>query len=177
MRHCQHEFCQKVSGPFSHDGDPQNPFTSWNRENLDKSRLRRVGNCPVKFTKLEAREFVGGLLFLGLLLAKADPSHLRIGEGAPGNGFIVGTKELDVAKKGVDGGIPGLMGSGMGKLVGSGHITTGIDIGEVGLELTVGLDRSILPKGDSEFLKAVSGGSGNASQGQEEGVEGKGPLL
>lgn len=80
-----------------------------------------------------------------------------------------------MGQKGVDRGIPGLVRGGVGKLERPGDIPGGVNVGVIGLQEFIGLDRA--PGRNAQFFQAKAFQVGGAANGNQNGVEGNPHIL
>ena len=74
--------------------------------------------------------------------------------------------------KGVDAGVPGLVGGRVGELPWARNVAAGVDVGMQGLQVVVGLDRAALRERDTQLLEPEAGGSRLAPDRDQDDIKG-----
>ena len=131
-----------------------------------------IGDGPVEVVEAVAGHLERNPLLSRFGFAQPDPGHLGVDEGRPGNDPIVGLERLEPPEKCIDGGVPGLVGGGMGELVRSGHISGAVDGGDAGAQEGVGGHGAALADVHPKFLKTETPDVGAPSDGDQDLIEG-----
>ena len=154
MFHRQHKFRQQVSGMLTDNGDAEDFVLSGNRKYFDETDCGAVSNGSIKIIQAITSQLISDALLLCLLFVDTYPRYFRFNKGGPGDHPIIDAEFFELSKQRVDGGIPGLMSSGVGKLVWPGYISGGVDIWIQRFEIIVGEYGSV--GFDTQFFKAVA---------------------
>ena len=129
-----------------------------------------LGNGAVQVVDAVDRDLVGNFFLLRFQLVQAHPCHLGLGERRPGNHAVVGLELLERVKQRIHRRIPRLVRCHMGELVGPSHIASGIDVGEIGLQKGVHLDRAV--GGHAQLLQAKAVQVGAPADRNQQRVKG-----
>jgi len=143
MFHGQHVLGDQVAGVFADDRDAKDAVFARHGQHLDKAMGFAVGDGAVEVVNVVNRDFVRNFFLLRLLLVQADPRHLGLDEGGPGNHPVVGAKLPERIEQRIHRRVPCLVRCRMRKLIGACYIAGGVDVRKRGLQVAVHLHRAL----------------------------------
>ena len=167
--HGQHKLRQQIARVFTDDGHAQNAVFAGHGQHLDKAIRSAVSNGAVQVVDAVLGDFIGNVLLLGVLLVESHARHLRLNESGDRHHPIVHLELPESAKQCVHNRVPGHMGSGVGQLVGAGHVTCCIDIGVQRLQVVVHRHRAL--RRNTQRFQTIPLQAGDTSHGTQQGVK------
>ncbi len=99
-----------------------------------------IRNGTVQIVDTVFNDLVWNVLRFGLKFVQSHPRDFRINECGSGNNGVIDLEFFECSEERIDSGIPRLMRSHVGELIGASHVTSGKNVRVERLQVLVGID-------------------------------------